>query len=53
MTNLDINTKSTRWRFYCWLALLIHNAEQAARDDRLAGTTAYHDAITGDLLWLT
>jgi len=44
MTNME-------WRFCRWLLLVIHDAEQAVRDERLTGLPAYHDAITGDLLW--
>ena len=40
-----------QWRFYRWLLVLIHDAEQVARCERLTGLPAYHDAITGDLLW--
>lgn len=40
-----------QWRFYRWLLMLIHDADQVARDERLTGLSAYHDAITGDLLW--
>ena len=39
------------WRPCRWLQVPIHDAEQVARDERLAGITAYHDAITGDILW--
>ena len=42
---------NTEWRFCRWLLLVICDAEQVARDERLAGITAYHDAIMGDLLW--
>ena len=34
-----------------WLLVLINDAEQAVRDERLTGTTAYHDAITDTILW--
>ena len=41
-----------QWRFYRWLLVIINDAEQVARDERITGITAYHDAITGDILWL-
>jgi hypothetical protein len=41
----------TAHEFYRWLLMMIRYAEQAARDERLTGTTAYHDAITDTILW--
>jgi hypothetical protein len=39
------------WRFCRWLLTMIRYAEQAIRDERLTGTTAYHDAIADTILW--
>ena len=41
----------TAREFYRWLLTMINDAEQVARDERLTGTTAYHDAITDTILW--
>jgi hypothetical protein len=41
----------TAREFYRWLLTMINDAEQAARDERLTGLPAYHDAITDNILW--
>ena len=43
---------ATEWRFCRWLRVLIHDAEQVARDERLTGLPAYHNAITDNILWI-
>jgi len=42
---------AAQWRFYRWLLRVIHDADQVARDERLTGLPAFHDAITDNLLW--
>ena len=42
---------AAQWRFYRWLLRVIHDAEQVARDERLTGIPAFHDAITDTILW--
>jgi hypothetical protein len=42
---------AAKWRFYRWLLRVIHDAERMARDERLTGLSAFHDAITDNLLW--